>query len=105
MSKVVSLDGARRARTIRERAIRAALRKVHRSVVEDFALRTDALQVLEAYLGRLIEIAPPSRLADLAYSVAYITTELDLTLANIKVVLICCQCLDEQYRAEKRASA
>jgi hypothetical protein len=104
MSKVVPIDRARRARTIRERAIRDALRKVHRSVAEDFALRTDALQVLETYLGRLIEIAPSSRLVDLAYSVAYITTELDLTLANIKVVLICCQCLDQQYRAA-RASA
>ena len=97
MSKVVPIE--------RGRAIRAALRKVHRSVVQDFALRTDALKVLEAYLERLIEIAPPSRLAELAYSVAYITTELDLTLANIKTVLICCACLDDQYRAEKRASA
>ena len=96
MSKVVPID--------RGRAIRAALRKVHRAVAEDFALRTDALKVLETYLDRLIDIAPPSRLADLAYSIAYITTELDLTLANIKVVLVCCQCLDQQYRAERRAS-
>jgi len=96
MSKVTPIE--------RGRAIRGALRKVHSSVVQDFALRTDALKVLEAYIGRLIEIAPPSRLAELAYSVAYITTELDLTLANIKTVLICCACLDDQYRAE-RASA
>lgn len=105
MSKVVPIDRARRARTLRERAIRAALRKAHTAIAQDFAFRADALKVLETYLERLIEIAPPSRLAQLALSVAYITTELDLTLANIKAVLICCQCLDEQYRAEKRASA
>jgi hypothetical protein len=96
MSKVVPIN--------RGRAIRAALRKVHRAVALDFAVRTDALKLLEMYIERLIEKAPPSRLADLAHSVAYVTTELDLTMVNLKTVLICCQCLDEQYRAE-RASA
>jgi hypothetical protein len=97
MSKVIPIDHGR--------AIRTALRKVHRAVVHDFALHADALKVLEMYIERLIEIAPPWRLAQLAHSVAYVTTELDLTLANINVVLICLQCLDEQYRAERRASA
>ena len=45
----------------RGRAIRAALRKVHRSVVQDFAIRADALKLLEMYIERLIEKAPPSR--------------------------------------------
>lgn len=84
----------------RGRAIRPALRKVHRSVAEDLAVRADGLKLLEQYLERLIEKAPPARLEELAHSVAYITTELDLTTANLKTILICCECLDEQYRAE-----
>jgi hypothetical protein len=96
MSRIHSIENGR--------AIRAALRRVHRAVVQDFALREDALKLLEMYIERLIEKASPSRLADLPHSLAYMTTELDLTVANLKTILICCECLDEQYRAE-RASA
>jgi hypothetical protein len=42
MSKAVPID--------RGRAIRAALRKVHRAVVQDSAVRRDALKLLEMYL-------------------------------------------------------
>jgi hypothetical protein len=70
----------------------------------DFAVHRDALIVLEQSFDHLIETAPPSRLADLAYAVAYVATELPLTLENIKTVLICLECLDEQYRAERAST-
>lgn len=96
MSKIIPISYGR--------AIRPALRKVRGAMAVDFAVHRDALTALEQYFDHLIETAPPSRLADLAYAVAYVTTELPLTLANIKVVLVCCQCLDAQYSAERAAT-
>lgn len=96
MSKIIPI--------IYGRAIRPALRKVHGAMVVDFAVHRDALTVLERYFEHLIETAPPSRLAGLADAVAYVTTELPLTLKNIKTLLICCDCLAEQYRAERAAT-
>ena len=38
------------------------------------------------------------------YRPEHITTELDLTTANLKTILVCCECLDEQYRAERAST-
>lgn len=72
--------------------------RIHESVHQ-----IELLEGLPGVFAGLIKIAPAKERAALSRAIFYVDHELDLTAANLRVVLICAMVLFERFTAENAA--
>lgn len=112
MAKIIDIDRRRRkpkapkAPEVTEALLWDQIDFLKSECADHVTERVQSAELLEGLpfvFARLVAIVPAARRAELSRAICFVSHEMPLTAANLRVVLICAMVLADQYTAESAA--